>query len=92
MANELGPEQLLRRVDETGFAFATTADVAALEGPVAQTRAREAVDFGVGIKFPGYNVYALGPAQTDKRSLILGTEVYVVTGVRDLVLRLSRHI
>jgi lon-related putative ATP-dependent protease len=71
MANELNPEQLLRRVDETGFPFATTADVVALEGPVAQTRAREAVDFGVGIKFPGYNVYALGPAQTDKRALIL---------------------
>ena len=67
---ELAPKDLLRNVDETMFDFATTADIEPLEAPLAQQRAREALDFGVGMQFPGYNVYALGPTQTDKRTLV----------------------
>jgi lon-related putative ATP-dependent protease len=66
----LKPDALLRAVDESVFSFTTTADIEPLEEPIAQHRAREAVDFGVGMQFPGYNIYALGAAQTDKRSIV----------------------
>ena len=68
---ELAPEDLLRTVDRAYLAFASTADIEPLEEPIAQERAREAVDFGVGMRFPGYNLYALGSAQTDKRALVV---------------------
>jgi len=70
MMKELDAQALLRQVDESAFAFQSTAELQAAAAPVAQARAREAVDFGVGMRFPGYNLYALGSAQTDKRTLI----------------------
>ncbi|MDH3644075.1 MAG: AAA family ATPase [Gammaproteobacteria bacterium] len=72
MATELASEALLRRVDESTFPFTTTAELKPVRAPVAQTRARDALEFGVGMQFPGYNVYALGSSQTDKRALVTG--------------------
>jgi lon-related putative ATP-dependent protease len=77
---ELAPKELLRTVDEALFDFATTAEVEPLEGPVAQQRAQEALDFGVGMQFSGYNVYALGSTQTDKRALVLARLRSVAAG------------
>ena len=68
---ELAPDELLRTVDVAELPFETTADVSPRSGSVAQDRAVEAVDFGVGMRFPGYNIYALGSAQTDKRALVM---------------------
>jgi len=67
---ELTPDQLLRRVAGESLPFATTAEITPGEEPLAQERAQEAVDFGTGMRFPGYNVYALGAPQTDKRTLV----------------------
>jgi lon-related putative ATP-dependent protease len=68
---ELTPDALSRNVDEASLAFATTADIKPLDEPIAQERACDAIDFGVGMRFPGYNVYALGSVQTDKRALVV---------------------
>lgn len=68
---ELKPEELLRKVDPAALNFKTTADLEPRAEPIAQLRAQEAVEFGIGMRFPGYNLYALGAPQTDKRTLII---------------------
>jgi len=41
-----------------------------VSGIVGQDRASRAVRFGVGIESDGYHIFALGPDETDKRTLI----------------------
>lgn len=56
-----------------GVVFTTTADLDGLPGDAqvpGQERAREAVDFGVGLRAPGYNVFVLGPPGLGKRALV----------------------
>jgi lon-related putative ATP-dependent protease len=67
---ELQAADLVRRCDPTQFDFASTAELADLTVFVGQPRAREAIDFGIGIKKTGYNLYALGPAGSGKRTLV----------------------
>jgi lon-related putative ATP-dependent protease len=57
----LPPEALCRRADPAHLPFVTTDDLGAPDGPVGQERAVEALDLGMAIRSPGYNVYALGP-------------------------------
>jgi lon-related putative ATP-dependent protease len=68
---ELKSEQLLRRAKVEEFDFTTTADLERLATPLAQDRALDALDFGVGMDFDGYNLYALGSVQSDKRAIVL---------------------
>lgn len=70
MEVELTHETLLRKVDPATLSFASTAELTPTAEPLAQLRARDAVEFGVGIRFPGYNLYALGAPATDKRALV----------------------
>ncbi len=56
-----------------GVDFSTTADLDGLPGDAhvpGQERAREAVDFGVGLRAAGYNVFVLGPPGLGKRALV----------------------
>ena len=53
-----------------GLIFETTADLVDLPGIVGQERAREAVEFAVGVRSRGYNLFVLGPAGLGKRSLV----------------------
>lgn len=64
----LSPEQLYRRCDPAEFTFETTADLDTLEGLIGQSRAVEAVQFGIGIRQEGYNLYVLGPYGTGKHT------------------------
>ena len=66
--NPLPPEKLYHRCDPNQFAFDTTADLDTLEGLIGQTRAVEAVQFGIGIRQEGYNLFALGPHGTGKHT------------------------
>jgi lon-related putative ATP-dependent protease len=68
---ELKAEHLLRKLDTATLPFTTTADIEPRQEPVAQDRAREALEFGTGMRFPGYNLYALGSPATDKRTLVM---------------------
>jgi lon-related putative ATP-dependent protease len=67
---ELDPEALYESSDPEQFSFETTEDLQDLRGVIGQARAMEAVQFGIGIEQEGYNIFALGPAGTGKRSVV----------------------
>ncbi len=69
-AIRLRPDELLRRCDPEQFDFATTADLEPLTEPVGQPRAMEAVQLAAGMGGDGYNLFALGPAGSGKRSAV----------------------
>ena len=69
-AQELTADQLRRRFDPSRFAFKSTADAPDLEGIIGQERAARAIEFGLEIPYPGYNVFATGPTGAGKTSII----------------------
>ncbi len=66
----LGAADLYQRSDPEQFTFETTDDLQDLTEIIGQPRAIEAIQFGMGINQPGYNIFALGPSGTGKRSLV----------------------
>ncbi len=67
----LSPDQLYRRCDESKFSFETTDEVDSPEYPfVGQERALASAIFGIKMKRDGFNIYALGPEETDKQILL----------------------
>ena len=64
----LRPEQLYRHCDPVRLNFKTTAELPDLQEIIGQSRALEAMHFGIGITNSGYNIYALGPAGFGKHS------------------------
>jgi len=52
------------------FDFECTSQIQPLVETVGQDRALRAIEFGVGIKSHGYNIYALGPVGTGKTTFI----------------------
>jgi lon-related putative ATP-dependent protease len=66
----LAVEKLRTRCDPARLDFATTADLAPLEGSIGQDRAIEAVRFGVAIRHEGYNLFAFGPSGSGKYTLV----------------------
>jgi lon-related putative ATP-dependent protease len=67
----LAPAELCRRCDPATLPFATTAEVDDLPELIGQERAVEAVEFGVGIRRDGFNVFALGPPGVGKHESLL---------------------
>ena len=53
-------ERLTSYCDPDSLGFETTAGIAPLEGTVGQDRAVSALDFGLSIDAPGYNIYVAG--------------------------------
>lgn len=70
MPRELTADQLRRRFDPARFAFESTADAPDLRGIIGQDRAARAIEFGLEIPYPGYNVFATGPTGAGKTSII----------------------
>jgi hypothetical protein len=70
---ELTAAELYQRTDLAQLDFQTTEEVPDLASVVGQPRAVEAIKFGVGIQRGGYNIFALGPAGTGKRTLMRQT-------------------
>ncbi len=66
----LPADALYRRTDPDQFKFETTNDLPSITEVVGQPRAVDALHFGIGIRQDGYNIFALGPTGTGKRSLI----------------------
>jgi len=66
----LTPDQLYKVCDLSQFGFSTTGELKQLEGILGQQRAIEALQFGVGIKQEGYNLFVLGPSGVGKHTLI----------------------
>jgi lon-related putative ATP-dependent protease len=69
-STRLPPERLCRRCDPAQFTFATTAEIEDGVGTFAQERARNAIEFGLGIGHEGYNLFVLGPAGAGKQTLL----------------------
>lgn len=65
------PVEKLRWVcDPAQFDFATTADLPELEGTLGQTRALASIDFGLGIRESGFNLFLAGEPGTGRTSTI----------------------
>jgi len=67
---ELTAGQLRRRYDPLQLPYASTADAPDLDGIIGQERAARAIEFGLDIPYPGFNVFATGPAGAGKTSII----------------------
>jgi lon-related putative ATP-dependent protease len=61
---------LFHACDPARFKFRNTEELEPLEELIGQDRAVEAVEFGIGIRRDGYNLFAAGPAGTGKHTLI----------------------
>ncbi len=66
----LSPADLYRRCDPEGLDFETTEELPRGRATVGQDRLVSSVRFGMRMKGPGYNIFALGPRSTDKRELV----------------------
>lgn len=68
--NALPAERLCQRCDPAAFRFRTTADLEDLEGFFGQARALGAIEFGVGMRREGYNVFAMGPEGVGRHTIV----------------------
>ncbi len=62
--------QVCRRCDPATLPFQTTAELEPIDEIFGQGRAMRALDFGVNIDAPGYNVFVIGPNGTGRMSAI----------------------
>ena len=70
-ATALDAAQVRRRLDPARLPFDTTAEVSPLHGTIGQDRALDAIDFGVEVGTPGYNLFLAGAAGSGRESTIL---------------------
>ena len=63
---EVALEHLRASCETDALGFETTADLPELKGTVGQDRAMAAIDFGLGMKTKGYNIFAAGPTGTGR--------------------------
>ncbi|PYC28099.1 ATP-dependent protease [Aquipseudomonas alcaligenes] len=66
----LAPDALTRPFAPDQFNFATTDDLEPFRGVLGQERAVEALQFGVAMPRPGYNVYVMGEPGTGRFSFV----------------------
>ncbi len=69
-SGSLQPEALRRCCDPASLPFESTAELPDLDEAIGQLRAAEAVRFGIGIKRPGFNIFALGPSGVGKEHIV----------------------
>jgi len=67
---EVPAEKLAWRCDKSLLPFACTADMTPLEDFIGQERAMRAIEFGLGISKPGFNIFVTGLTGTGKTSII----------------------
>jgi len=70
-ATPLAADQVRRRLDPAALSFDTTAEVPPLHGTIGQDRALDAIDFGLEVGTPGYNLFLAGAAGSGRESTIL---------------------
>lgn len=68
--HQLGPDELRWRCDESLFEFETTADLKEKREIIGQEEALEALETGLSIRKPGFNVYVAGLTGTGKMTTI----------------------
>jgi predicted ATP-dependent protease len=66
----LAPEALTRPFSPDQFKFSSTEDLEPFRGVLGQERAVEALQFGVAMPRPGYNVFVMGESGTGRFSFV----------------------
>lgn len=66
----LAADDLHRSTDPSQFSFSTTSELEDLPELIGQSRARDAIVFGVGIAHEGYNIFVAGPEGSGKQTLV----------------------
>lgn len=67
---ELKPSDLRSLCDPNMFSFKNTSEVNPLEEVIGQERAVQAIEFGLNMKSPGYNMFVTGIEGTGKSTII----------------------
>lgn len=67
---ELSPDKLYRKCNPEQLGFKDTTEITGRVNTVGQDRASEAIDFGMNISYPGYNLFVLGPTGMGKRKIV----------------------
>jgi predicted ATP-dependent protease len=70
MTTELTPEELRGVCSVDLFQFADTSELDPLDEVIGQARAVQAIDFGLNMKSPGYNIFVTGIAGTGKSTIV----------------------
>lgn len=63
-------ERLTVRIDESDLGFSTTREVPPLEGTIGQDRALRALEFGLGVEQPGFNIFVAGAPGTGRSTTL----------------------
>jgi lon-related putative ATP-dependent protease len=66
----LEPEELFWRCNLAQFDFESTRELPCLDGTIGQERALTAIEFGLGIRDSGFNIFILGEPGTGRSSTI----------------------
>jgi len=66
----LALEDLYRHCDTDRFGFDTTDELSELGGLIGQDRAMESLQFGIGIRQHGFNLYVQGPSGIGKYTMV----------------------
>lgn len=64
---KLNAETLYKKCNPEQFDFETTKEISEYTTIIGQERLSSSLDFGIGIKDDGFNIFALGPSKTNKR-------------------------
>jgi ABC-type phosphonate transport system ATPase subunit len=67
---EVSAEKLAWRCDLSFLPFTCTAEMTPLEDFIGQERAIRAIEFGLGVNKPGFNIFVTGLTGTGKSSII----------------------
>ncbi len=67
---ELTPDQLRRLCAANSFQFKDTSEVPGKQTIYGQKRGVEAIEFGIAIDSPGYNLYVLGPVGSGRLTAV----------------------
>jgi len=70
MIQELAPSQLRHVCDPASFSFQSTAELPVVSDIIGQPRATRAIEFGIDIGSPGFNIFVLGPGGTGRATTI----------------------
>jgi lon-related putative ATP-dependent protease len=64
---KLDASTLYKKCDPDTFDFETTGELESSTTIIGQQRLSSALEFGIGMERDGYNIFALGPAKTNKK-------------------------
>ncbi|MBO8092812.1 MAG: AAA family ATPase [Prosthecochloris sp.] len=70
LPSPLTSKQIINRCDPSSFSFRTTEELGATTTIAGQERAVQAIEFSIGMKRDGFNLFALGPSGTGKQTAI----------------------